>query len=541
MSQCVVCNGNHNLFYCDSFKSMQPRARFDIVRNNKLCFVCLLPGHFVKDCRKQMTCSVPNCGKRHTKFIHLDNQSRADVRPTTYANTGNEGSASSASANADDSNVYLPFVTVKVNGSPETFYALLDSGSTNTFVSQHVASMMNLPCITSRYSISTIASKGSVSQVVSFQLSSTDGGDPIGLNNVLVVPDIPARHPSAEIDVNMYRHLVGLPLPNVGKHVKADILIGMDNAHLLMPYDVKSDPSSINVPYATRTYFGWALSGPIPGSSRQVYSHLVQGSNLEQQIENMWRVESGESDVKSISRDDQKVIDLWDREGVHENGHYTLPIPWKDGAPCLPDNRMVAMHRLHGLKKRLEKTGLTDTYAENMQKFLDQGYAERVPGEQLQLGDGSVWYLPHHGVMSVTKRKLRIVYDCSATLGGVSLNNQCFQGPDLTNKLLHVLLRFRQYCYAISADVECMYMQVKIPETDRNALRFLWYDDDENIVSYRMTSHLFGGIWCSSSSTYALRKTCQDKHTSELVKDVILRSFYVDDLLCSMETSMQVR
>ena len=47
-------------------------------------------------------------------------------------------------------------------------------------------------------------------------------------------------------------------------------------------------------------------------------------------------------------------------------------------------------------------------------------------------------------------------------------------------------------------------MQVKIPETDRNALRFLWYDDDENIVSYRMTSHLFGGIWCSSSSTYAL-------------------------------------
>ena len=66
------------------------------------------------------------------------------------------------------------------------------------------------------------------------------------------------------------------------------------------------------------------------------------------------------------------------------------------------------MHRLHGLKKRLDKTGLVDTYAENMQKFLDQGYAERVPGEQLQLGDGSVWYLPHHGVMSVTKRKLRI-------------------------------------------------------------------------------------------------------------------------------------
>ena len=143
---------------------------------------------------------------------------------------------------------------------------------------------------------------------------------------------------------------------------------------------------------------------------------------------------------------------------------------------------------------------MTDTYAENMQKFLDQGYAERVPGEQLQLGDGSVWYLPHHGVMSVAKRTLRIVCDCSATLVGVSLNNQCFQGPDLTNKLLHVLLRFRQYCYAISADVHCMYMQVEIPETDRNALRFLWYDDDENIVSYRMTSHLFGGFGAAAAA-----------------------------------------
>ena len=48
--------------------------------------------------------------------------------------------------------------------------------------------------------------------------------------------------------------------------------------------------------------------------------------------------------MKSISHDDQKVIDLWDREGVHENGHYTLPIPWKDEEPCWPDNRMVAMH-----------------------------------------------------------------------------------------------------------------------------------------------------------------------------------------------------
>ena len=48
-----------------------------------------------------------------------------------------------------------------------------------------------------------------------------------------------------------------------------------------------------------------------------------------------------------------------------------------------------------------------------------------------------------------------------------------------------------------------------------------------------MTSHLFGGVWCSSSSTYALRKTCQDNPVSDSVRKMISRSFYVDDMLPS--------
>ena len=66
---------------------------------------------------------------------------------------------------------------------------------------------------------------------------------------------------------------------------------------------------------------------------------------------------------------------------------------------------------------------------------------------------------PHHAVVSESKPgKVRIVFDCAAKLDGVSLNNQCLQGPDLNNKLLHVLLRFRQYQYAIMADIEAMYL-----------------------------------------------------------------------------------
>ena len=48
-----------------------------------------------------------------------------------------------------------------------------------------------------------------------------------------------------------------------------------------------------------------------------------------------------------------------------------------------------------------------------------------------------------------------------------------------------------------------------------------------------MTAHLFGGIWCAASSTYALRRTVIDTGPSPLIRDTILKSFYVDDALKS--------
>ena len=90
-------------------------------------------------------------------------------------------------------------------------------------------------------------------------------------------------------------------------------------------------------------------------------------------------------------------------------------------------------------------------------------------------------------------------------------------------------------------DKESMYMQVKIPDRDKNALRLIWYDISDRLVHYRMTSHLFGGVWSGSSSTYALTRTCQDNDVSDLISDVITRSFYVDDLLRSSASLSEAR
>ena len=542
---CKLCNQYHRLFQCESFKAMSPKARRDFVHRNKLCYLCFFP-HLVRNCKKQYVCTVPGCGERHSKFIHVDDRrtnvsqngnSNADFGQNTQTvNNGDNGHSNSCR-----SNVYLPIVPVKVNDDPNTYYALLDTGSTNSFVTETLATRLNLRTNAANYNISTISSQSHIDKVVSLHLKPLDGDDPVVVNSMLVIPDIPAKRPRMNIDVSRYPHLSGLPLDHGTMSTQVDILIGMDNSHLLVPYEVRCNPKGKNEPFASRTYLGWALSGPVPGSSTQVVSHFVH-TELEQQFENLWRIESDDVDRCGFSLDDRKVLEMWDRETVFIDGHYSVPIPWKQERPCLPDNMRVALHRLHGLRRRLEKNELMSRYDEGVRKFLDRGYAEKVPDNELHANDGTVWYLPHHPVVSEAKGgKLRIVMDCSAKLGDVSLNNQCLRGPDFVNKLIHVILRFRQYRYAIMGDIESMYMQVKIPIRDRNALRFIWYDSSGRFVHYRMTSHVFGGVWSGSSSTYALRRTCQDNDVSDLVSDVITRSFYVDDLLRSSASLSEAR
>ena len=484
---------------------------------------------------------MPGCGKKHTKFVHIDDPVEGVQNCTESATqtTSLMIRSGTVGASASACNVYLPIVPVIVNGSYKT-YALLDTGSTNSFITESLAAHLHLVGSDVSYVINTLSSSKNVDcKAVSFSLSNGVDDESYRVSNVMVIPNIPARYPECAIDVKKYPHLANLPLCMPSSDTRVDILLGMDNSRLLMPLEVRADERGPGQPYATRTRLGWSLNGLIDGHthSGDVFSNFV---DLEQKVENMWNIEHCDTRDLPLSHNDQKVSELWDREISHADGHYTLPIPWKDGRPSLPDNKYVAKCRLDSLLRRLEKINMMSAYDENIRKMITEGYAELVPENELSRSDGSVWYLPHHHVVNAAKPgKIRIVFDCAAKYSGVSLNNQRFRGPDLTNKLINVLLRFRQYKYCVIADVEAMYLQVKIPEYDRNALRFLWFHEGK-VVSYRMTSHLFGGIWCASSSTFALRHTVCDFPASDLVTDTVLRSFYVDDMLRSIKTLDEV-
>ena len=155
-----------------------------------------------------------------------------------------------------------------------------------------------------------------------------------------------------------------------------------------------------------------------------------------------------------------------------------------------------------------------------------------LPAEET-IGPDRIWYFPHHGV-TTEKKTLRVVFDCACKYKGKSLNDRCHSGPDLINRLLPVLHHFRQHSIAIQGEIDAMYNQVRIPSYDRDALRFLWYIDDK-LEYFRMTSHFFGGVWCGASTNYALRRTISyTPNVDPLVEETVMKSFYVDDCLSSV-------
>ena len=100
------------------------------------------------------------------------------------------------------------------------------------------------------------------SNLVSFTLKSANGMQGVKLDNVFVASSIPARYPSEVINVRKYPHLADLPLQCIAEGCNADILIGMDNSHVLMPYEVHYNPEDLKQSYAICSLFGWALNRP---------------------------------------------------------------------------------------------------------------------------------------------------------------------------------------------------------------------------------------------------------------------------------------
>ena len=117
-----------------------------------------------------------------------------------------------------------------------------------------------------------------------------------------------------------------------------------------------------------------------------------------------------------------------------------------------------------------------------------------MPEDQVAAKSGQLWYIPHHSVYHPKKpNKIRVVFDCSARFGGTSLNDQLLQGSDLTSCLISVLSGFRQQPVAFMRDIDAMFHQVRVCDTQRDFLSFFWWPHgnlDRDLAEYQMNVEL---------------------------------------------------
>ena len=109
-------------------------------------------------------------------------------------------------------------------------------------------------------------------------------------------------------------------------------------------------------------------------------------------------------------------------------------------------------------------------------------------------------------------------------------------GPDLLNNLVSSIAKFRLGKFAASGDIEQMFHQISISPKDRDALRFLWRENSNEVVSnYKMNMHLFGKNEFPCVTNFVLRKAGADKKdiSNPSIVTSIDRDFYMDGFLKS--------
>lgn len=220
----------------------------------------------------------------------------------------------------------------------------------------------------------------------------------------------------------------------------------------------------------------------------------------------------------SYSQEDKKFMTGIEQSIQHHDGHYVIPLPFRESQMTMPNNRDQALKRATWQRKKmLRDENYRNDYVNFVNEMIAKGHARKVPEDHLEADQGKVWYLPHHGIYHPKKpNKICIVFDCSAKYEGTSLNSQLMRGPDITNSLVGVLTCFRQDHVAFMADIESMFHQVHVPDEHCDFLRFLWWPEGDLEVAtqeYQMTVHIFGAASSLSCCNFVLKQTAKDTET----------------------------
>lgn len=417
---------------------------------------------------------------------------------------------------------------------------MLDSGSQSNFLSEKCCKELGLSTTKINYAVKGInQSTANIQQQATCILESRINGFRSNIS-CLVIPKITDPLPAVSFDktqIKLPKHII-LADPSFNQSGEIDLLLGSE----IFWKVIRNNQFQLgkSMPTLHDTQFGWVVAGDINLSNTHQSRHTLNSYSctlelLDARLKSFWEIENVDFQRK-YTPEEQACEDHFVKNTFRDSdGRFVVTTPLKHSLEKLGNSRTQALNRFLSLERQLSKNHfLKIEYTKVFNEYLELGHMREI------IENSSTshinYYLPHHAIVKKDHltTKIRVVFDASAkTDTGISYNDIQLVGPTIQDDIYSLLLRFRKYRIALTADIEKMYRQVKLNPNQHQLQRILWRNmDNEPLKCYELNTVTFGMASAPFLPIRCLKQVALDNQTIyPTACESILNDFYVDDLL----------
>ncbi|XP_015596422.1 uncharacterized protein LOC107268298 [Cephus cinctus] len=403
------------------------------------------------------------CEKHHpiyrcNEFVQLKVEQwiKEAKTPTTAGTHSKKAPTASVSLAAVRRKGQVLLATTVVNvvdskGNPRPCRALLDCGSQSRFITTNCVEKLGLKQFGMHIPISGLEELSmQTRKLAKITIQSRVKGYQARLD-CLVIEKITQFLPASQLDVEELQIPDGITLadPEFNQPSAVDLLIGAEiYFELLCNRKIKLAEDQ---PIWQKTVLGWIVSGKFA-------MKMPPRKDIKAQL--------GRSIHRNATNENKQLQNL-------------------------PESRNTALQRFTMLERKLERRPqLKKEYSDFIHEYLKLGHMRELGNDSPSWDIRPHFYLPHHCVIkeTTTTTRLRVVFDASSkTTSGISLNDSMFVGFVLQEDLFSILLRFRSFEYALTADIAKRYRQILVDETQVPLQRIVWRDQiTDDIKTYEL-------------------------------------------------------
>ena len=257
-------------------------------------------------------------------------------------------------------------------------------------------------------------------------------------------------------------------------------------------------------------------------------------SNVERGLELMAGFEVLSEVPSDISNyDKEKILEF--ENGIEIKDKVYIELVWHNNIKDVPSNWQHALKICAKVYDRLLSRGQLEMYNSAISELVESGVVSDISQEcSPENYDQRIW-IPHRGIIKddvQSTYKMRPIFNCSfkSRKDRPSLNEAAYQGVNLMQNMLDLILLFRTNKYVFLGDLKKAFLQIMLKSLeDKNRFCFFWRIDDK-IRCYRFNTIIFGFTSSPFILNYVIKHVTQSFPADEC-SSMIRSNFFVDNLV----------